>query len=200
MPKLYPGYRDEIRKKIVAEAFSVFLQKGFEKTKMEDIAARLNVTKPAIYRYFRNKEDLFFTALVEQLMQEYYEAFSRSFVTGDLLCDGGVFFDAILALHQKYATISLEIIKVMTRNESLRARVREYRTEGLRITSQYFSLQVRTGRISPALDAQEIAWAFHALIKGAVENVMMGMDAADAKRIWLSVLTELLKIQKSPAS
>ncbi|MFA5379759.1 MAG: helix-turn-helix domain-containing protein [Dehalococcoidia bacterium] len=200
MPKLYPGYRDEIRKKIVAEAFSVFLQNGFEKTKMEDIAARLNVTKPAIYRYFRNKEELFFAAIVEQLMQEYYEAFSRSFVTGDLLCDGGVFFDGILALHHKYATISLEIIKVMTRNESLRAGVREYRTEGLRITSQYFSLQMRTGRISSALDAQEIAWAFHALIKGAIENVMMGMDAADAKRMWLSVLTELLKIQKSPAS
>jgi AcrR family transcriptional regulator len=200
MPKLYPGYRDEIRKKIVAEAFSVFLQNGFEKTKMEDIAARLNVTKPAIYRYFRNKEELFFSALVEQLMQEYNEAFTRSFVTGDLLGDSGVFFDAILALHQKYATISLDIIKVMTRNESLRAGVRVFRTEGLRITSQYFSLQVQAGRISPELDAHEIAWAFNALIKGSVENVMMGMDAADAKRMWLSVLADLLKIQKTPAS
>jgi len=199
MPKLYPGYRDEIRKKIVTEAFSLFLTNGFEKTKMEDVAARLNVTKPAIYRYFRNKEELFFAALVEQLMQEYNTAFTRSFVTGDLLCDGGIFFDAILALHQKYATISLDIIKVMTRNELLRAGVRDYQTEVLRITSQYFYLQMRNGRLCPNLDAQEIAWAFHALIKGAVENVMMGMDAADAKRMWLSVLAELLKIQKSPA-
>jgi len=199
MPKLYPGYRDEIRKKIVAEAFSLFLTNGFEKTKMEDVAARLNVTKPAIYRYFRNKEELFFAALVEQLMQEYNEAFTRSFATGDLLYDSGVFFDAILALHEKYATISMDIIKVMTRNKSLRAGVRDYQTEVLRITSQYFSLQMRNGRLCPNLDAQEITWAFHALIKGAVENVMMGMDAADAKRMWLSVLAELLKIQKSPA-
>jgi len=199
MPKLYPGYRDEIRKKIVAEAFGLFLTHGFEKTKMEDVAARLNVTKPAIYRYFRNKEELFFAALVEQLMQEYNTVFTRSFVTGDLLCDGGIFFDAILALHQKYATISLDIIKVMTRNESLRAGVRDYQTEVLRITSQYFSLQMGNGQLCPNLDAQEIAWAFHALIKEAVENVMMGMDAADAKRMWLSVLAELLKIQKSPA-
>jgi len=199
MPKLYPGYRDEIRKKIVAEAFSLFLTNGFEKTKMEDVAARLNVTKPAIYRYFRNKEELFFAALVEQLMQEYNEAFTRSFATGDLLYDSGVFFDAILALHEKYATISMDIIKVMTRNKSLRAGVRDYQIEVLRITSQYFSLQMGNGRLCPNLDAQEIAWAFHALIKGAVENVMMGMDAADAKRMWLSVLAELLKIQKSTA-
>ena len=59
MPKLYPGYRDEIRKKIVSEAFTVFLAKGFEKTTMDDIAARLGVTKPAIYRYYKNKEELF---------------------------------------------------------------------------------------------------------------------------------------------
>jgi len=196
MPKLYPGYRDEIRKKIVAEAFSIFLAKGFEGTKMEDIAAHLNVTKPAIYRYFKNKEELFFVTLVEHLMNEYNEVFTSSFASDDLLLDGSAFFDGLLEINRKYATISMDIIMVISRNESLRSGVREYQMDGLRIIQQFFQEQMEKGRIHPDLDAKDIAWAFHALIKGSIENVMMGMDSSEAKRMWLTVLAELLKIQK----
>jgi AcrR family transcriptional regulator len=196
MPKLYPGYRDEIRKKIVTEAFSIFLAKGFEGTKMEEIASRLNVTKPAIYRYFKNKEELFFVTLVEQFMNEYNEVFTKSFASDDLLLDGGEFFDGLLEINRKYAAISMDIIKVMSRNESLRSGVREYQQEGLQITRQFFSEQIEKGRIHPNLDAKDIAWAFNALIKGSIENVMMGMDSSEAKRVWLTVFAELLKIQK----
>ena len=196
MPKLYPGYRDEIRKKIVAEAFSIFLAKGFEGTKMEDVAARLNVTKPAIYRYFKNKEELFFVTLVEHLMNEYNEVFTSSFASDDLLLDGSAFFDGLLEINRKYATISMDIITVISRNESFRSGVQKYQLDGLRIIDQFFSEQIEKGRIHPDLDAKDIAWAFHALIKGAIENVMMGMDSYEAKRVWLTVFAELVKIQK----
>jgi AcrR family transcriptional regulator len=196
MSKLYPGYRDEIRKKIVAEAFSIFLAKGFEGTKMEDIAARLNVTKPAIYRYFKNKEELFFVALVEHLMNEYKEVFTSSFASDDLLLDGSAFFDGLLEINRKYATISTDIIMVISRNESLRSGVRECQLDGLRIIQQFFLEQIEKGRIHPDLDAKDIAWAFHTLIKGSIENVMIGMDSSEAKRVWLTVFAELLKIQK----
>ena len=196
MPKLYPGYRDEIRKKIVAEAFSIFLANGFEGTKMEDIAGHLNVTKPAIYRYFKNKEELFFVTLVEHFMNEYNEAFTSSFTSDDLLLDGSVFFDGLLEINRKYATISMDIIKVISRNESLRSGVQKYQMDGLRIIQQFFQEQIEKGRIHPDLDAKDIAWAFNALIKGSIENVMMGMDSSEAKRMWLTVFAELLKIQK----
>ena len=196
MPKLYPGYRDEIRKKIVAEAFSIFLAKGFEGTKMEDIAGHLNVTKPAIYRYFKNKEELFFVTLVEHFMNEYNEVFTRSFASDDLLLDGSAFFDGLLEINRKYATISMDIIKVISRNESLRSGVQKYQMDGLRIIQQFFQEQIEKGRIHPDLDAKDIAWAFNALIKGSIENVMMGMDSSEAKRMWLTVFAELLKIQK----
>ena len=196
MPKLYPGYRDEIRKKIVAEAFSIFLAKGFEGTKMEEIAARLNVTKPAIYRYFKNKEELFFVTLVEHLMNEYNEVFTSSFTSDDLLLDSSAFFDGLLEINRKYATISMDIITVISRNESFRSGVQKYQLDGLRIIEQFFSEQIEKGRIHPDLDAKDIAWAFHALIKGSIENVMMGMDSSEAKRVWLTVFAELLKIQK----
>lgn len=44
---------------IVAAALGCFLEKGFETTKIEDVARRAGVAKGTIYVYFENKEHLF---------------------------------------------------------------------------------------------------------------------------------------------
>lgn len=46
------------RNTIVREAAQCFNKAGFHGTSMDDIAARLNVTKAALYRYVPNKHDL----------------------------------------------------------------------------------------------------------------------------------------------
>lgn len=43
---------------ILSIAISVIKRKGFGNTKIEDIAAELNMTKGSIYYYFKNKDDL----------------------------------------------------------------------------------------------------------------------------------------------
>lgn len=37
---------------------------GFNKTTMETIAAELELSKPALYRYFKNKEDLYYAVIL----------------------------------------------------------------------------------------------------------------------------------------
>lgn len=44
---------------IITAALSVFAEKGFAATRMEDIAARAGVTKGTIYLYFPSKDELF---------------------------------------------------------------------------------------------------------------------------------------------
>lgn len=44
---------------IVEAALDLFVEKGFQATKMEDIAKRAGVTKGTPYLYFANKEDIF---------------------------------------------------------------------------------------------------------------------------------------------
>ena len=109
MPKLYPGYRDEIRKKIVSEAFEVFLVKGFEKATMDEIAARLGVTKPAIYRYYKNKEELFLASVAETMITEFEKTFANSFASGDLMTGAGLFFDELLEFDRKYAALGKDM-------------------------------------------------------------------------------------------
>jgi len=54
----------EVRKQeIVAAAMSVFYEKGYDKTKMSDIADKIGVAQGLCYRYFPSKEALFDNAI-----------------------------------------------------------------------------------------------------------------------------------------
>lgn len=63
------------RRQILAGAYRVFLEKGFDAASMNDITRAAGVSKGTIYAYFHGKDDLF-EAVVEA---------ERSRVTGDLI-------------------------------------------------------------------------------------------------------------------
>jgi AcrR family transcriptional regulator len=43
---------------VLKTAAQLFLEKSYGRTSMNDVADRLNITKPALYHYFDNKEDI----------------------------------------------------------------------------------------------------------------------------------------------
>lgn len=48
------------RLRILREAALAFAEQGYHETSVSDLAARLNVTKPVLYYYAKNKDDLLF--------------------------------------------------------------------------------------------------------------------------------------------
>jgi TetR/AcrR family transcriptional repressor of mexJK operon len=50
---------DRKRKALLLAATEVFLDKGYDGTSMDDVAARAAVSKPTVYKYFSDKEKLF---------------------------------------------------------------------------------------------------------------------------------------------
>jgi AcrR family transcriptional regulator len=61
---------------IISAAEKIFFSKGFTGTTMDDIASELEFTKPALYRYFKSKEDLYYavvlrgTHILDKMMKE----------------------------------------------------------------------------------------------------------------------------------
>lgn len=51
--------RQKREKEIIAAALTVFCRTGYNAARMDDIAAEVGLSKPAIYIYFDNKETLF---------------------------------------------------------------------------------------------------------------------------------------------
>jgi AcrR family transcriptional regulator len=50
--------RDTKRGTVLRTAVRLFLETSYSRTSLDDVAACLNITKPALYHYFRNKEEL----------------------------------------------------------------------------------------------------------------------------------------------
>jgi len=65
--RLKRGQADERIPKILEAAAAEFVEQGFLSTRMEDIAARLGISKPIIYRHFPSKHALLQAVLDQQL-------------------------------------------------------------------------------------------------------------------------------------
>ena len=57
-------------------AEKLFTQGSFTSVSMSEIAKKLNLSKPAIYHHFKNKEDLYLTIL-KQAHNEYIEGLKK---------------------------------------------------------------------------------------------------------------------------
>jgi AcrR family transcriptional regulator len=64
------------REAVLQTAAQLFLDKSYGRTSMNDVAEKLNITKPALYHYFRNKEEILIecyrlgTGLIEELLND----------------------------------------------------------------------------------------------------------------------------------
>lgn len=59
----------EVKERIEKSALKLFSEKGYRGTSMREIAKMAGVTKPTIYYYFKDKEDLFETILKDELSE-----------------------------------------------------------------------------------------------------------------------------------
>src|SRR3954447_12790882 len=64
------------REAVLKTAAQLFLEKSYTRTSMNDVAERLRITKPALYHYFRNKEEILLecyrlgTGLIEGILND----------------------------------------------------------------------------------------------------------------------------------
>lgn len=75
------GSRDSKREAVIRAAARAFNARGYHNTSIDEIAAALNVTKPTIYYYVANKEQLLLECILTGL-ERVLEPFRRPFESG----------------------------------------------------------------------------------------------------------------------
>jgi AcrR family transcriptional regulator len=72
------------RRAILRTAAILFSEKGFRETSLNDIADALNVTKPSLYYYVKNKDDILFQCLFSALeeLEQKVDLIHRDEATG----------------------------------------------------------------------------------------------------------------------
>lgn len=83
---------EKTRKKILASAMDMFYEKGYSKTTFDEIAKRINLTKGAVYWYFRNKPDIV-AALINEYVTKYLDEFKK-FMADNVV----VTFDSVIEM------------------------------------------------------------------------------------------------------
>lgn len=108
MPSPRSALRAEVvalkRKRIVEAALRLFYEKGYERTTLDDIAERLQVTKPFIYSYYKNKNELLHE-IAEQCIRECLDVQSRILASK-------------LSIPEKLGRIIDEVAQVIIRNQA----------------------------------------------------------------------------------
>ncbi|NDW18174.1 TetR/AcrR family transcriptional regulator [Dysgonomonas sp. 216] len=74
------------REYILRRAFDVFMDKGYDSTSISVLQIELNMSRGAMYRYFKNKEDLF-TSVIDQYFFKVFNRFAQSLDEGTAVSD-----------------------------------------------------------------------------------------------------------------
>jgi AcrR family transcriptional regulator len=194
MPRVLADYKEQVRKRIVEEAVRQFTKNGYYNTRMDDIGEGLGVTKGAIYKYYKTKEQLFIVAL-ESIFAQRAQIIYSILDSGDLsYLATNEFFDQMIAKPLESGLLTQDLIVEAFRNKNLKKKlVGIYQKEGGDLFEKFENLKTKLG-ISPSTDVQSLYLGIIALRDGLVSNMLLGTDVTIAKKAWTTITKLVLDI------
>lgn len=193
MPKVTGLYKEEVRERIIQAAIQSFSQTGFDRTKVDDIAKRLGLSKGTIYLYFTSKEELFL-AICEHYLKVIKERQQASISSRkeDFLLEAERFYEEFQKLEQGNDRVMLEMVVESTRNQKLRKAMYEHRLKVYDAIVDHLNTHVEKGLIRSTVDVHGLASAFVALYDGLTASKMLGVSEANNKKAWMAMVRAVI--------
>jgi len=192
MPKVTSMYKAEVREKIIQAANASFAQTGFDRTKMEDIAKRLGLSKGTIYLYFKSKEDLFLGICEYNIKQGDKEDAGLFVKKENIASDAEQIYDNIRRREQGNDRVMLEMVAESARNSKLRKAMYELHVKVQDHAMQAVKNKIEEGFLKKDVDAASLAIALVALYDGLAVNRMLGISDAANKKAWVMMIKAMI--------
>jgi len=187
MPRVLPEYKTIARTRILETARSMFREKGFRQTTMDEIAKNLGISKAALYTYFKDKEELF-KAAYESTPREIERMIEWVISQGDTRKAFTGFFDQMTPSLEKITGLDFEVASEATRNPELRSTLKtEYDQyiEAVQRCIEATSKLKRSGQ-------KNLASAITALWHGIEMMVILGYPIREVRDVWNGAMDRLL--------
>jgi TetR/AcrR family transcriptional regulator, repressor for uid operon len=190
--KFTPRYKTELKEKIMQSAMQNFAKNGFDRTRMEDIAASAGLAKGTLYLYFKNKEDLFY-AICDHNLEELRNQLSRLFNRKEnIMLDAERFYDQ----YQKGSLgsdIWFEMIALSTRSPKLRKILSENQSKVYQVVKEFLKTQIERGFLREDINIDIIASALMALYNGlAVNKLLLQTSNSESQKAWIETIRALI--------
>jgi len=167
---------DQTRKKLIENALESFSEKGYESTRLEDIARKAGVTRGAIYWHFKNKDDLII-AVHTEFAENIYNIVETEFERG------GSPLDSFIRVFKRIAYTILEdphfraistLERYYYRKKDIFEAIKLYHqkhTDYLLEKMQKHLVDAKeSGEIDPELNSRDILTAMATMLKGIVST------------------------------
>ncbi|POZ88867.1 MULTISPECIES: TetR/AcrR family transcriptional regulator [Petrotoga] len=164
---------------IMNVAEKIFVEKGYEKATMTEIAKRANLAKGTLYLYFSSKKDLYFTS-VERALSALLASIIKKFSS----CKNG--FEKVVSMGETYVSFSLEYVdyyKLILNYETLEVhfgdkdphvkKAYEKSEEIFRLLVSSVEEGIKDGSIDERLEPLKIAMVLWSEITGMVQQVSL---------------------------
>jgi AcrR family transcriptional regulator len=185
-------HKSEVRDRIVQAAVESFGHTGFDRTKMDDIAKRMGMSKGTLYLYFKSKEDLFL-AICERHLQESNEQDSSFFTNKEnIAADAGQMYDNIRKRERGMDKVMLEMVVESSRNPKLRKVMYQYQSMIHSHVAEEIKRKVGEGFVRKDVEVGGLALALVALYDGLALNRTLGISESDNKKAWVAMVQAMV--------
>jgi AcrR family transcriptional regulator len=184
MPKVSVEYKEFVRTRILESAHRVFSQKGYHEATMDEIAEGVGLSKPALYRYYQGKEELF-REIFKLFNQATAKALRESFKGGRL--DGETFF----ALIDKWGwtpNLFLSAASEAPRNPKLRKILAEGYKTGVDLVGTFIEELKNRGILKQEANSRQIAMGAIAIHDGLLIWEVAGMNRQETRKAFVDII------------
>jgi len=182
-------HAEQTRRLLIETALVVFSEKGFNSTRLEDIASRAGVTRGAFYWHFKNKADVF-CQLYESIMIEFIDKMERAVNRVENAPDKlhEIFNAVIVPLANDEKTLqSARLFYASEYSPQVVSKLREIRRRLLMRVKKLFKEMIEEGKargeLQKDLDTENILFALMSLIRGMTTQIIDGLLDIKEKNI-----------------
>lgn len=186
-------YKTELKEKIIRSAIENFAKKGFDRTRMEDIAAASGLAKGTLYLYFKSKQDLFY-AICEHNLEGLRDHLSSLFNRKEnFIIDAERFYDEYQKVSLGSEIIWFEMIAISTRNPKLRKILTENQRNVYDVVREFLKTQIQKGFLRDDINVENIALGLIALYFGlALNKLLLQTSNSESQKAWTETIRAII--------
>jgi AcrR family transcriptional regulator len=184
MPKVSLEYKELVRTRILESAHRVFSEKGYREATMDEIAEGVGLSKPALYRYYQGKEELF-REIFRLFNQATSKALRESFKSGGL--DGETFF-AVIDKWGWTPNLFLSAASEAPRNPKLKKILAEGYKTGVDMVGSFIEELKSRGILKKEANPRLTAMGAIAIHDGLLIWEVAGMNRQETRKAFVDII------------
>ncbi|GAB7016445.1 TetR/AcrR family transcriptional regulator [Methanogenium cariaci] len=196
MPRVAPGYKEDVRRRIMEAALEEVNEHGLQALRMEDVAARVGISRATLYNYFSDKETLLKELLHE--MQAEGKAVLEDICLEKSFKDSlSVIFELMVLSVKKMPGVEAELFSIASRTPEIQQSMHTAYDDARAQLSERIKEGQDTGEITSRGDPLRLADIVMYAFGGLKQATILGSDTAVLKERW-SAMTDMIFFGEEP--